>query len=167
MNLKFPALILLSTLVVSCSTPKKKSKGLTVLDLSQDITVESKMTLSQIATDINYTKLESNPECFIKRIEQYSITGQYILIFDRTQPRILLFNRQGKFLRNISQKGSGPGEYNRPNDVRLSRDEKYILIMDFKKVIRLESLMIWMVVPLSGYPCIRPVRFTGFRIQKG
>lgn len=77
MNLKFSALIILLTMVVSCSQPVKNSKDLIVLDLSQDITVESKMTLSQIANDINYTKLESNPQCFIQRIEQYSITKNY------------------------------------------------------------------------------------------
>jgi hypothetical protein len=136
MNLKFSALIILLTLVVSCSQPVKNSKDLIVLDLSQDITVESKMTLSQIATDINYIKLESNPDCFIKRVEQYSITDRYILIYDLSQPMVLLFDRQGKFIRKIGNMGKGPGEYNRPNDVRISGDEKYILIMDFKKVIR-------------------------------
>jgi len=136
MYLKFSALIILLSLAVSCSQPPKKSESLTVLDLSQDISVESKMTLSQIASDINYTKLESNPDCFIQRIEQYSITDHYILIYDETQPKILLFDRQGKFLRSISHQGSGPGEYNRPNDVRISRDEKYILLMNFTKVIR-------------------------------
>jgi len=136
MYLKLSALIFLLSLAVSCSQPPKKSESLTVLDLSQDISVESKMTLSQIASDINYTKLESNPDCFIQRIEQYSITDHYILIYDETQPKILLFNRQGKFLRSISHQGSGPGEYNRPNDVRISRDEKYILLMNFTKVIR-------------------------------
>jgi len=136
MSLKFPAFIVLLTLVVSCSPPAKNSAGLTVLDLSQDITVESEMKLSQIATDIHYTKLESNPECFIKRIEQSSITNQYILIYDQTQLRVLLFDRQGKFIRKIGNIGKGPGEFNRPHDVRLSRDEKYILVMDFLKVIR-------------------------------
>jgi hypothetical protein len=136
MNLKFSAIILLGTLAVSCSQPVKTAKDLTVLDLSQDLTVESKMTLSQIATDIRYVKLESNPECFIKTIDQFSITNNYILIFDMKQPKVLLFNRQGKFLRNISQQGGGPGEFYHPNDVRISRDEKYILMNDIKKVIR-------------------------------
>jgi hypothetical protein len=136
MSLKFSALIILLPLLVFCSAPKNKPEGLTVLDLSQDITIESKLKLSQIADDINYTKLESNPECFIKRIEQFSITRNYILIYDLGQPKVLLFDRQGKFIRKIGNMGKGPGEYNRPNDVRLSRDEKYILIMDFKKVIR-------------------------------
>lgn len=136
MNLKFPAFIILLSLAVSCSEPVKKSEGLTVLDLSQNINVESKLTLSQIATDINYTKLESNPECFIKRVDQYSITDNYILIYDQSQPMVLLFDRQGKFIRKIGNIGKGPGEFNRPDDVRISRDEKFILVMDYLKVMR-------------------------------
>ncbi len=136
MNLKFLALILLLVLAVSCTEPVKKSEGLTVLDLSQDINVESKLTLSQIATDINYTKLESNPDCFINRIDQYSITDNYILIYDQSPPKVLLFDRQGKFIRKIGNIGKGPGEYNRPSDVHISRDEKFILVMDWLKVMR-------------------------------
>lgn len=49
---------------------------------------------------------------------------------------MLLFDRQGKFIRKIGNIGKGPGEFNRPSEVRLSRDGKYILIMDFLKVIR-------------------------------
>jgi hypothetical protein len=136
MHLKFAAIIILLNMVVSCSQPVKNSKDLTVLDLSQDITVESKMTLSQIASDINYIKLESNPDCFIQRIEQWSITDNYILIYDQSPPKVLLFDRQGKFIRKIGNIGKGPGEFNRPSDVRISRDEKSILIKDFLKVIR-------------------------------
>jgi uncharacterized lipoprotein YmbA len=42
MNLKFSASIILLTLLVACSQPANNSKDLIVLDLSQDITVESK-----------------------------------------------------------------------------------------------------------------------------
>ncbi len=136
MSLKFSTLVILLIFVVSCSQPDKNSTNLIVLDLSQDMNVESKLTLSQIATDINYTRLESNPDCFIKRIDQYSITDNYILICDQSLPKVLLFDRRGKFIRNIGNIGKGPGEYNRLGDVRISRDEKFILIMDFLKVMR-------------------------------
>ncbi len=136
MRQKIFALLIPLSLVISCSQPAKKSEVLTVLDLSQDITVVSEMKLSQIASDINYTKLESNPDCFIKRIDQYSMTDNYILIYDQSQPKVLLFDRHGKFLRNIGNIGKGPGEFNRPSEVRISRDERNILIMDYLKVMR-------------------------------
>ncbi len=94
------------------------------------------MKLSQIAEDINYIKLESNKKCYIKRIDKYSISDDYILIYDRNQGRILLFNHQGSFIRSISQNGSGPGEFVWPIDVRISRNKKFVLIHDQKKVTR-------------------------------
>ncbi len=136
MSLKTTATIILVALISSCSPPGDTSGGLTVLDLSQDLTIKSEMMLSQIAKDIKYTKLESKPGCYIERIHQYSIAENYILIYDRNQSQILLFARNGEFLRKISRSGNGPGEFIYPKDVRISKDEKYILIHYSKKVIR-------------------------------
>ncbi len=136
MNLQYVLSLILLLLMGSCSSPVTKSESLTVLDLSQDISVQSEMTVSQIASDIIYTKLESNPDCFIRNIDQYSVTSRYILIYDRSQPRVLLFDRQGKFIRKIGNTGKGPGEYIQPGDARISRDERYILIFDYFKVMR-------------------------------
>lgn len=46
------------------------------------------------------------------------------------QPKVLLFNRQGKFLRKISQKGSGPGEFFRPFTRDDFRDDSDIDILN-------------------------------------
>jgi len=137
MNIKFTTIIvLLAALMASCSSPNRNQEELTILDLSQDLTVKSEMTLSQIADDISYTKLESKPGCFIERIHQYSISKDYILIYERKQSQIMLFNRKGEFLRNIARSGKGPGEFFYPYDVRISRNDKFILIHFTNKVLR-------------------------------
>lgn len=94
------------------------------------------MKLSDIAKDIKYTKLDSYEGCFVQRADKYSITDNYILIYDRDQGKIRLFNRDGSFIKQISRPGNGPGEYNRPNDVRISHDGEYILIHNQKVVNR-------------------------------
>ncbi len=136
MNLKCASLVILIVLMTSCSSPNRNPEELTVLDLSQDLSIKSEMTLSQIADDINYTKLESKPGCFIERIHQYSISKNYILIYERKQSQVLLFNRKGEFLRNISRSGKGPGEFFYPYDVRISRNGMFILIHFTNKVLR-------------------------------
>jgi hypothetical protein len=77
MHLECVPLVILIALIASCSSPSGNPEELTVLDLSQDLSVKSEMTLSQNADDINYTKLESKPGCFIERIHQYSISKDY------------------------------------------------------------------------------------------
>lgn len=136
MNQKKLTIILLVFIAVSCSDPGDPATELLVWDLSQDLTVKSDMTLSQIAHGISYTKLESKPGCFIGKIRKYSVTDDYILIFEWDRSQIMLFNRKGEFLRNISRSGKGPGEFIFPRDVRISKDEKYILILTTNKVLR-------------------------------
>ncbi len=130
------AFAILITLFYSCTTEKTTDQDLIVLDLTQDLTIKSDMKLSDIAKDIKYTKLESNIDCFVQQVNKYSITDKYLLIYDRIQDLIFLYNREGKFLRKISRVGNGPGEYNRPNDVRISSCEKFILIHNQKQVNR-------------------------------
>jgi hypothetical protein len=48
--------------------------------------------------------------------------------------KILLFDRQGKFIRQISRPGQGPGEYIRPNDVSINPDEELIYVTTQKQV---------------------------------
>jgi len=128
-----PAYIIL---FFSCSNPQAQNDDLFVVDLMQDLTIESTLKLSDIAKDIDYVKLENGVGFFIQRADKYSITDDYILIYDRTQDLILLFSREGKFLRKISSKGNGPGEYNRPNDVRIARSGEFIIIHNSKLVMR-------------------------------
>jgi len=133
---KILASILLTLFTVSCSNPSDPATELLVWDLSQDLTVKSDMNLSQFADDISYVKLESRPGCFIGRIRKYSVTDNFILIYDFKQSQVMLFDRQGKFLRNISRSGKGPGEFVFPKDARISHDEKYVLILTTNKVLR-------------------------------
>lgn len=130
------AFAILLAFFYSCTNEKPIDQDVFVLDLTQDLTIESDMKLSDIAKDIKYTKLESNADCFIQQVRKYSITDKYLLAYDRTQDLIFLFSRDGKFLRKISRIGKGPGEYSRPNDVRISSCEKFILIHNQKQVNR-------------------------------
>lgn len=136
MNATRVFLLGLSLIVVSCSTPKVSNDELIVVDLLQDLTVESNVKLSDIAKDIKYVKLESGEGHYIQQVNKYSITDNHILIYDRTQDLVLLFDREGRFLRKISNSGKGPGEYNRPNDVRISSSGEFILIHNQKQINR-------------------------------
>lgn len=136
MKSRISLLVLMIVLLISCSVDREEPGEIDLLGLSQDITVRSEMTLSQIADNISYTKLESKSGCFIERITQYSISKNYILVFDKNQSQILLFGRNGKFLRPISKIGKGPGEFFYPKDVRIARNEKFVLIHFSNRVLR-------------------------------
>ena len=55
--------------------------------------------------------LETNDSSLITIIEKAEIRNDTIFILDRKKPRLLLFDLEGKFLRNIGKVGDGPEEY--------------------------------------------------------
>lgn len=121
--------------LASCS-PKVLKDDLIIVDLMGDLTIKTELKLSDMAEDIKYTKLDSYPGCFIQRADKFSLSDDYILVYDRNQAKIFLFNRDGRFIKEISRQGNGPGEFNRPNDVRISHNGEYILIHNQKDVNR-------------------------------
>ena len=73
----FLPLAFLLVLLFSCTSDKTVEQGLIEIDLTQDLSVKSDLRLSDIATDINYVKLESKPSCFIQSVDKYLITDDY------------------------------------------------------------------------------------------
>ncbi|MDD4645262.1 MAG: 6-bladed beta-propeller, partial [Bacteroidales bacterium] len=66
--------------------------------------------LSEIANGITYIKLETTRDCFFTP-SQFIIRGNYIFAKDRDNGKVFLFNRQGKFISEISSIGKGPLEH--------------------------------------------------------
>lgn len=61
--------------------------------------------------------METSEKCFISSIDKLYLTDEYIIIVEIEQNRIFLFDKTGKFVRPIGQKGDGPEEYNFFNDI--------------------------------------------------
>lgn len=55
--------------------------------------------------------LETNDSSLITIIEKAEIRNDTIFILDRKNPRLLLFDSKGNFLRNIGSVGDGPNQY--------------------------------------------------------
>ena len=71
---------------------------------------ERKLNVSEIADTVLYIPLETTPQSLIKRIDKIQIIGDKILL--DCNDKLLLYSQSGKFIRQIGQKGNGPGEYN-------------------------------------------------------
>lgn len=72
-----------------------------------------KLPLSKFASSIEYIVLQSDTNCFFGQLSNPAHDIQFLdsLIFISDQSELLLFNRDGTFLRKIGSKGKGPGEY--------------------------------------------------------
>ena len=80
-----------------------------IIDIEQDFNNEKKFTLSEIAYDIEYVKLEKTQESLVGGGNpSWYITKEYIFV--KSMGQLLQFNRNGKFIQEISKEGRGPGE---------------------------------------------------------
>ena len=102
----------------------EESVSVPVIDFEQPITT-LEYQLSDIAKRVEYVELEASKEAFIGEISKMVITDNHILIFDTRMQKILLFDSKGNFLRKISNRGKGSGEYQRAFDIDITDDEMY------------------------------------------
>lgn len=115
----------------ACSKPKPISRqGLKYVDIQVDVYSERIISESQIK-DNYIVKLETNDECLIGDIRKLSVENDRIFILDSdVSQKLFVFNKTGKYLFSIGQKGQGPGEYYSINDFFIDKDDRRIIIYD-------------------------------------
>ena len=89
------------------------SNGIPVVYFEK-ISETGELKLSDIASDLEIVRLETNEDCMIDYVMRAHITGDYIVI-STVSRGIYLFSREGKYIRQIAGTGNGPGEVNDPN----------------------------------------------------
>lgn len=99
--------LLIALLLVGCTT--ETDSTLLEVDLNPDKLVSKEAFLNEVFEEIEYIPLETREECMIDYIRNMSLSESYALIF--SNDKLLLFRRDGRFVRTIGQRGNGPDEY--------------------------------------------------------
>ena len=113
-NLCKIASMVLIILMTGCSHSVQKDEknpapGILTIDIEAALNQMHEFPVSLVASDITYIPLESPKQYLINKIRQIRLTESSIFIADDN--RLLQFNRDGKFVKQIGKKGRGPGEY--------------------------------------------------------
>lgn len=131
-------LVIILILLLACSCKSKtsdsvSSEGNKFFEINyENILLNSKIVpLSQIASKVEYIKLETNNDCTIKKITDCFFTDN--LIFIGNSDHVLKFSRDGKFLQKIGSPGRGPGEIDRIRAMTIMPDKKMIAIQKTSK----------------------------------
>ena len=111
--------------LLSCSTKGKTE--LPVIDVIGALKNEKPLRMSDIVDHIEYIKLETKPECLIGFGEAV-IAGSNVYVRNSRPASLLVFDKQGKFVKQISRQGKGPGEYINFAYFDVSPDNRYLAI---------------------------------------
>lgn len=99
-----------------------------ILDIKNNIKNLKVANLSSIGKELSYIPLETSPQCLIQQIDKILFSDSYIFINDGRK-RLLQFDKNGKFIKQIGSQGRGPKEYYYMMDFCLDETSKEIFII--------------------------------------
>ena len=118
-------------ILASCSGDHENSSGdLITIDVLEAFREQKAVNLSDFVKEVEFVQLESSKDAYFMNARSFTVGDKYIMIADDGENRIILFDRNGKFIRHIGSKGKGPGEYNNPWQAAMDPDEEFIFIAD-------------------------------------
>ncbi|QIA06551.1 6-bladed beta-propeller [Draconibacterium halophilum] len=132
-------MVLVIVLFTQCQPREKGSQarlitvnGSEVIDCNiSEVTDTIDLPLSEIITECEVIPLETNEKSLFESVYHIGISKNYIAIHSRGQYPIKLFNREGKFIRDIGKIGRGPGEFNSLYGIQLDEAASKVYLTPF------------------------------------
>ena len=128
---------IIGLLLLSCNRTKQSESNeisREFLEIPVDIDQNYSLPLSEIAEEITAIELELTDESQInpEAIQRIIISEDHIIVVSGMLgfAKILVFNKDGKFLRSIGSRGQGPGEYTMITNVALDEKNSRLFIVN-------------------------------------
>lgn len=98
----------------SCNSGKVAPVGLLTASVREALSSPSTLPISDEIEPVEFIPLKVTEDnaSLIDGVVDYAITSKYIYILVGKEARIVLFDRQGNFLRTFLQAGNGPDDFN-------------------------------------------------------
>lgn len=93
------------------------------------------VSLSQMASDVQYIKLETNASSLLNNIQKLKFFFADSLIFVQNGSQVLKFSVNGKFIKKITYPGRGPGETGLIKCVSLIPDKRILVVHQRDKLL--------------------------------
>jgi len=131
------SLITIILLAAACNTGKSdRGAGSAALpymiDLASGIGNPEPVLLSTVISEIEYVPLETDTACMLRRISNLALCDSIIIVSDGT--KLVLFDRQGNFLKPVGSVGRGPEEYTYIRSFFVDENSREIYILSMGKV---------------------------------
>jgi hypothetical protein len=103
--------IIIIQLLIILSFSAVSGQGIIEIDIPGLLKTERSPVLSEIASDIQFVKLQTTPECLIQSVASVARWGNNFLVVSNSKKSLFVFSQGGKYLRSVGTLGKGPGEY--------------------------------------------------------
>ena len=124
MTTKYMFLLIAALLLSNCKG--RQDSPVTTIDVLSPGGTEIH-NLSEIAADIRYIPLETNPDAFMRFVGSLKEgNGKFYI---NTVLELLCFDKTGKFLYKLEQQGRGPGEYTYLSDYDIKPEKNQVIVL--------------------------------------
>ncbi len=103
-----------------------------MIDLESGIGNPEPVLLSTVASEIEYVPLETDTACMLRRISNLALCDSFIIVSDGT--KLILFDRQGNYLKPVGSVGRGPEEYTYIRSFFVDENSREIYLLSMGKV---------------------------------
>jgi len=132
-GLTIASLIILTIVTTSSKSDSIDKNKVRTLSISlQDIKLHGKV--SDLFSINKLIPLEASDKSLINFIDKVKVASDRIFIYDYKSQRLLQFKNNGDFLRQIGQRGKGPGEYLELNDFEIDPKNEIVYLLDYKRI---------------------------------
>ncbi len=123
--------------LTACSYDTDKNSDVITIDLLEALNNTKTLNLSELVDEVEYVKFETTPDCSFG-LARYLITDNYIIVYEQYNPKIYIFDRNGKYIRKFGKEGNGPGELSIIENIIVFPAEDYLIVHDlsFRKIIK-------------------------------
>jgi len=139
-------LLSLTFILAGCSGNKKADGKYPVIDVVNEIGNYQRVYCSDLFSSMELIPLETKKECLISMpctvilndsliVTRTFSGGMSMGVLGPVNTSLYAFDRSGKFLNPIGQKGQGPEEYISIGDPFFNTDQSTLFVQDIKKVI--------------------------------
>lgn len=118
-------LVCISLILTACNSSEPNTQEHITADIRKEIGNLATLELKDEIESVTYVPLEvtTDDASLIDGVAEYAVSDKYIYILPVKEPDVVLYDRQGKFIKILIRQGQGPGEIN-GFPIRMQVDER-------------------------------------------
>ena len=129
--------LLTSSLLAACQPKADVGTEIPVANLRELISNPSMLSLNEEIKQVEYIPLRTteDDQSLIDGVAGFAVTSKHIYVYPVKEQRIVLFSRQGEFIRTLITFGQGPGEFNDMlSDIQANEERNRLYLFGFSGI---------------------------------
>ena len=124
-------------LLAACQPKSETSVEMPTTNLRELISSTSTLALNEEIEQVEYIPLRTtqDDQSLIDGVTSFAVTSKYIYVYPVKEQRIVLFSRQGEFIRTLITFGQGPGEFNDMlSDIQVNEERNRLYLFGISSI---------------------------------